>query len=116
MALVETDLRTLEDHFWIFPVDGEGRTRVEGIRPSEVLQAWTEDGKGLYVFERGTIPTQIVRVDIATGRRESWKVFVPADPAGVRGITNFEIARDGRRVAFNYQRVLCQLFLVEGLK
>jgi hypothetical protein len=82
----------------------------------EVLQSWTEDGKGLYVFKRGTLPTQIVRVDIATGRREPWQVFVPADPAGIRGITNFETTRDGRRVAFNYRRVLSQLFLVEGLK
>ena len=89
---------------------------MKGILPREVLQSWTEDGKGLYVFERGTLPTQIVRVDIATGRREPWKVFVPADPAGIRGITNFETTRDGRRVVFNYKRVLSQLFLVEGLK
>jgi len=116
MALFTTDPRTSEHTFWIFPVDGEGRTRVEGISPREVLQAWSEDGKGLYVFERGPVPTQIDRVDIATGRREPWKVFVPADPAGIPRLTNFETTRDGKRVVFNYRRVLSQLFLVEGLK
>jgi eukaryotic-like serine/threonine-protein kinase len=116
MALFLRDPKTSEVSFWIFPVDGEGRTRVSGIHPTEVLQAWSEDGQGLYVFERGTLPTRIDRVDIATGRREPWRVFVPADPAGIRGITNFEMTRDGKRVAFNYKRVLSQLLLVEGLK
>ena len=116
MALYATDTKTSEVTFWIFPVGGGERTPLKGILPKEVLQAWTEDGKGLYVFERGTVPTQIVRVDVITGRREPWNVFVPADPAGIRGITNFEITRDAKRVAFNYKRVLSQLFLVEGLK
>ena len=116
MALFTTDPKAPEDTFWIVPVEGKGKAQVKGILPREVLQSWTEDGKGLYVFERGTLPTQIVRVDIATGRREPWKEFVPTDPAGIRGITNFETTRDGRRVAFNYKRVLSQLFLVEGLK
>lgn len=100
---------------WVLSVAGERKTPVTGIQPRAVVVAWTADGKGLLVFERGTIPTQIVRVDVATGRREPWRTFASADPAGIRGIDTFEITPDGRLVAY-YQRVLSQLFLVEGLK
>ncbi len=116
MALWSRDSKTDLTRFMVFTTDGEERIPVTGVLPTEVLQAWTEDGRGLYVFDRTKIPVQITRVDIATGRREPWKKFVPADPAGIRGITNFEMTRDGKRVVFNYKRVLSQLYLVEGLK
>jgi hypothetical protein len=116
MALWSRDSKTDRTRFLVFQTDGEGQIPIAGILPTEVLQAWTEDGRGLYVFDRTKIPVQITRVDIPTGRREPWRKFVPADPAGIRGITNFEMTRDGKRVVFNYKRVLSQLYLVEGLK
>jgi hypothetical protein len=116
LALYNRDSKTAEITIWVFPIGGERGTQVSAIRSGERVCTWTQDGRGLYVFQREAIPNRIDRVDIATGHREPWKTFHPADPAGIGGITDFVLAPDGRHVVFNYKRVLTQLFLVEGLK
>jgi hypothetical protein len=117
MALYTVAEGATEPSFWIFSVGGEHGERLKGSHSNrEVLLGWSEDGQGVLVFERGTIPAQIIRVDVATGRRQPWRTFTPVDPAGVHGLDNFEMSRDGRFVIFNYRRTLSQLYLVEGLQ
>jgi len=63
-----------------------------------------------------TIPVQITRVDIASGRRELFKEIAPADPAGVISIPGIRFSKDGKSYAYSVGRVLSDLHVVDGLK
>jgi WD40 repeat protein len=93
---------------------GEGK-RVPGLDPAEIAFGWTGDGKSVYVY-RPAVPALVYRVDLATGHRELWKELNPPDPAGINFIRTPHISADGKAYAYNYNRVLSELFLVDGLK
>lgn len=75
---------------------------------------FTADGKNLLVRTR-TVPTQIFRVDIATGKHELWKEIAPADPAGVQSIVSLNLSADGKSYAYSVHRILSDLYVVDGL-
>ena len=52
----------------------------------------------------------------ATGKRELWKELTPPDPAGISTISPPRIAPDGKAYVYSYNRILSDLFLVEGVK
>ncbi|MGH9499802.1 MAG: protein kinase domain-containing protein [Terriglobales bacterium] len=93
---------------------GEGKP-VPGLNPAEVAFGWTGDGKSVYVY-RPAVPALIYRVELSTGHRELWKELNPPDPAGINFIRTPHISADGKAYAYNYNRVLSELFLVDGLK
>jgi len=78
---------------------------------------WSADGRFLYVWRGGEIPVRVDRLELATGRRESWKSVAPPDSTGVSWVSNLVIAPDGQSYAYYYQRVLADdLYVVEGAK
>jgi len=93
---------------------GEGRP-VPGLNPAEVAFGWTGDGKSVYVY-KPDVPAVVYAVDLATGQRKLWKTLAPIDPAGINFIRTPHISADGKSYAYNYNRVLSELFLVDGLK
>jgi eukaryotic-like serine/threonine-protein kinase len=93
---------------------GEGKP-VAGMNPGEVAFGWTGDGKSVYVY-RPAVPAVVYRVELSTGRRQLWKELNPPDPAGINFIRTPHISADGKAYAYNYNRVLSELFLVDGLK
>jgi sugar lactone lactonase YvrE len=62
------------------------------------------------------LPARVYRLDLASGRRETWKELMPGDLAGLGIVNAVAISRDGETVLFNYGRSLADLFLAEGLK
>jgi Tol biopolymer transport system component len=93
---------------------GEGKP-VPGLNPAEVAFGWTGDGKSVYVY-RPAVPALVYRLELSTGHRELWKELNPPDPAGINFIRTPHISADGKAYAYNYSRVLSELFLVDGLK
>jgi Tol biopolymer transport system component len=93
---------------------GEGKP-VPGLSPAEVAFGWTGDGKGVYVY-RPTVPAVVYRVELSSGHRQLWKELNPPDPAGINFIRTPHISADGKAYAYNYSRVLSDLYLVDGLK
>jgi hypothetical protein len=93
---------------------GEGKP-VPGLNPAEVAFGWTGDGKSVYVY-RPAVPALVYRVELSTGHRQLWKELNPPDPAGINFIRTPHISADGKAYAYNYNRVLSELFLVDGLK
>ena len=98
------------------------RWRVESRAPSrntkdlDFLQ-WAPDGKFLYAALTGSIPAKLVRVEVATGRREPWKSLAPPDLSGLIDIGTISITPDGRSYAYGYGRsATSDLYLIEGLK
>ncbi len=99
------------------PIEGD-----EPPQPIPILTSddrpirWTPMGNSLYVFRRGELPAQIMRLDLATGRKERVLELMPPDPAGVVEIVSVRLTPDAASYAYSYHRILSDLLLVEGLK
>jgi len=100
----------------LVPVDGGPAINVRGTQRGDILSGWTVDGRGLLLFNRDGLPARMVRLDLATGRRDPLLEFMPADPSGISGIQEIHMSRDNRSYTYNYVRRLSDLYLIEGLK
>jgi serine/threonine protein kinase/Tol biopolymer transport system component len=105
------------DHkVYTYPINGGEPRLVPGVLPAEAPTGWSSDGRSLFVFRYGEIPTQVVQVDVATGQRKPWKQLDPADAAGIDTINGVMMTPDAKGYVYGYIRTLCDLYLVEGLK
>jgi Tol biopolymer transport system component len=96
---------------------GEERVAdVAGSQPADRPVGWTEDGRSLWVFQRGRVPADIVRLDVEGGRRTAWKTLVPPDPAGVFSINDVRITPTGHAYFYSYRRILSELYVASGLR
>jgi Tol biopolymer transport system component len=100
----------------IWPVEGGASRAVPGSQADERPIAWSDDGKSLWLFRRGQVPTDVYRLEIATGRRQLWKTLLPPDAAGVYSIIEFRVTPTGHSYFYSYTRLLSQLFLATGVK
>jgi serine/threonine protein kinase/Tol biopolymer transport system component len=98
----------------LFPVDGSASRVVPGINPGQRFVQWSEDGKAIYVRSEG-MPISVSKVDLTTGKQTPVLRLMPADPAGVAGVTTVALSRDGKTYAYNYRRLLSELLVVDGL-
>jgi len=93
---------------------GEARP-IQGLGEGEIAFGWTGDGKGVYAY-RPSVPARVFQIDLQSGKRQLWKELSPPDPTGINYIRPPHISADGKAYAYNYNRVLSDLYLVEGLK
>jgi Tol biopolymer transport system component len=100
----------------LWPTGGGPSRQVPGSAPGDRPIAWTSDGRALWIFKRDQVPTDIYRLDIATGNRELWKSLVPPDAAGVYSINELQITPSGSAYFYSYRRVLSELYVVSGLR
>ena len=89
---------------------------VVDVQPGDIVSGWTADDRGLLVYNRDSLPARLWRLDIATGARRLLHELAPTDASGVMGIPTLVVAADGRSYAYNYTRVLDELFLIQGLE
>jgi Tol biopolymer transport system component len=106
------------DGYVLYPVDGGETQPIRGISPDDDLIQWSADGRFLYVRASGDSSLEFFRVNLANGRRESWKTIEPADPVGLIGIQPgaVHITPDGKSYAYSYWKTLTELYLVESLR
>jgi Tol biopolymer transport system component len=101
---------------WFFPID-EGEARpIPGLQRQDQLDGWSEDGRSIFVHNRAGLPCIVSRVDLATGKRTTWKQIAPADAAGVDSAGNIYLTPDAKSFVYSYVRTLSDLYVVEGLK
>jgi eukaryotic-like serine/threonine-protein kinase len=105
-----------DDRFYLYPIAGGEPTALPGLSGLDVPVRWSADGRSLFVYRRGVVPAKAYRVDVATGRAELWKELMPADAAGVTDIVAICPTPDGRSYVYSYNRLLSNLYIVEGLK
>ena len=99
-----------------FPIaGGEPQKAAFTLKRGESAMRFIDAGKGLLVRTRD-MPVQVSRVDVATGSRQPWKEISPSDPAGARSIPVLKFSADGKSYAYCVQRVLSDLYVVDGLK
>ncbi len=101
----------------LVPTGGGGEPRpVPGTGPSDLPFGWSADQRYLLAYRRDEVPARAFRIEAATGKRELWKQWAPADRAGVLSIADPQVAAGGRWYAYTYERLLSDLYLVEGLE
>src|SRR5207244_2333667 len=119
--LVSPDNRTVlaqrPDGEWsLSAVDGNSPpTPVAGHQGGDVAVQWAADGRAVFVgTSASVVPRRVIRLDLATGRREPWRNIGPTDLSGV-GVTgggsiSFPvITPDGRAYAYRYLQILSDL-------
>jgi hypothetical protein len=106
------------DGKWLFyPIDGGTPRPFSLLGAGDNPRQWSADGRFLYVARDGAGPSvAIERVNVTTGRRESWKTLVPSDPVGIEYLDPPVISPDGRGYCYSYARRHQELYVVEGLK
>jgi Tol biopolymer transport system component len=104
------------ESYAMYPVRGGQPRSLKGLSISDAVVNWSTDGKYLYVYRRGEVPARIYRAEIASGKRELFKVTSPTDIAGVEDVTSLYITRDGKSYAYTVPTLLSDLYLVNGLR
>jgi Tol biopolymer transport system component len=100
---------------YMYPLSGGEPTPVSGWSADEGTDQFSPDGRFLYVHRLSEVPINVLRLELATGRRTPWKTLMPADGAGVSQLAPI-ITPDASAYALSYVRTLSDLFLVDGLK
>ncbi|HET7452230.1 MAG TPA: protein kinase [Thermoanaerobaculia bacterium] len=105
------------DHqFALYPLDGGDPQPLPTLTPDDRPIRWTPMGNSLYVFRRGDLPSTVMQLDLATGRKERVLDLMPPDPAGIVEIVSVQLTPDAASYAYSYHRILSDLLLVGGLK
>ncbi|HVT59075.1 MAG TPA: protein kinase [Thermoanaerobaculia bacterium] len=101
----------------LWPIEGGAPRSLPGFEPNEdAAILFPADGRSLLVYRFREMPMPVVRIDLATGRRELWRRLAPPDPAGVVAIDGLNVSPDLRAYVYHYIRRQSDLYLVEGLK
>ncbi len=97
------------------PVSGGAPRKITQLQNGESMVRWSGDGRYLFLqqLEKDTI--NIVRFEIATGRREAWRTLKVPEP-GAEFTGDVALSADGKACAFSFQHDLANLYLVSGLK
>jgi eukaryotic-like serine/threonine-protein kinase len=96
-------------------VTGGSARAVAGLKPTDTVLRWSDDGHGVYVADTYIdAKLEILRVNLLTGERKLWKTIVT--PTGDTRIANPVITPDGKSYAYSHYRIAGDVYLVEGLK
>jgi eukaryotic-like serine/threonine-protein kinase len=101
---------------YVFPVGRGDPKPMPGAQLNEIPTSWTPDGKSVFMMATGQIPTEVSRLDLATGKRSPWKSIEPGDSAGINTIGRVQMSSDNKGYVYSYVRTLSDLYLVQGLK
>lgn len=99
----------------LYPVDGGPPKHIPGLEAAFQPAEWSEDGSALYGNYRGELPSNIYKIEIATGKRTAVQPLRPGAPAGVVMVGPLVVSRDGARFAYSYCQTLSVLYLISGL-
>jgi Tol biopolymer transport system component len=106
----------VDQRLTLYSTGGGEPAPLKGALPLDIAVRWTADGRGLYVARRIATPLPVDRLDIATGRREPFRSFGPADPAGLIGVGPVLLSADAKSYVYSYRRVLDDLYVVTGVR
>ena len=107
-----------DDQVAIIPAGGGRPESVAGLTPGDQPLRWGPDGRSLLVARQGALPAEVYRFDLAAGRkdRQPLRRILPADPAGVVAIGRVVLTPDARAYAYSYNRMIEELYVVDGLE
>jgi hypothetical protein len=104
------------DGTWaLYPLGGGAPVAVAGAGPDDTSLKFIDD-RSLFIAANGQMPVRVYRLDLATGKKTTFRDFEPSDKAGVSYVRNVVLSVDGSAYAYQYRRWLSNLFVATGLK
>ncbi len=103
----------LDEIVTVFPLAGGPPVALPDLGKGVVPAVWTTKGE-LWVRSLG-IPCRLLRYDIRTRRILEERTLAPSDATGVSRIPQVHLTPDGRTIAFDYERTLGYLYVLQGL-
>jgi Tol biopolymer transport system component len=100
---------------YLYPISGGEPTAIPGVDAGDRIAQFGVDGRSVYVYRQGEIPTKVYRVNVSTGRRELWRSLMPTDAGGVSEIGPLPTV-GGESYVYSYSRTVSDLYIVDGLK
>lgn len=100
----------------LYPISGGTVRRVPGASASWRVIGWIDTG--LLISEDPEAGGTVTRVDLQTGRRNTWAVITPPDPTGIMGLNlgTLVTTPDGRGYGYSWHRAISDLYLVAGMQ
>lgn len=89
---------------------------VPNLPPGFTPVQWSLEGSVVYGYRREESPTNVYRVNLATGQQTLMQELRPATAAGVVSIAPVAVSRDGSRFAYSYYQVFSVLYVISGLR
>ena len=98
----------------LYDLTGGASRPVPGVGVPWRVVGWIESG--LLVAENPAAAGTVERIDLATGRRDTWANIQPQDPAGIMSLTLSTLVTtpDGRGYGVTWHRATSDLYLVRG--
>jgi Tol biopolymer transport system component len=110
---------TEEGHMLLYPSISSGKPLKDfALESGENPVAWSPGGDFLYLAQMQERPITIVKLDVASGRRQPWKE-IPVSPLPGNSDTKIHclvLTPDGESYAYTYTNRASDLYLVQGLK
>jgi eukaryotic-like serine/threonine-protein kinase len=93
-----------------------GTSRViPGMETGDAVAGWSLDGQSLYVYRLKSLPFQIFRINLLTGKKERWKEITPSDATGVVS-SRILFTPDGKGYVYDVVHYTSSLYLCDGLR
>jgi hypothetical protein len=110
--------RSSDGTVWLqSPAGGEGRALPWKLPSDPFLETVRVSGDGsVLVVRQGSVPARLDRIEVASGRRATWRTLHPPDMTGAGHVWTTLLTPDGRGYAYTHGLFLQDLFLVEGLR
>lgn len=101
---------------WLYPLEGgDPHPFAAELAIGDNVIDWEKDGKSVLVMRPG-VPAKVLRMYLDSPRSEVLRTFAPSDPAGVVTVAGVRFSADRKSYAYNYFRILSDLYVVDGLK
>jgi Tol biopolymer transport system component len=100
----------------VFDTETQKVQVVAGVDTQDVLQAFTEDGQGLLVYSATPWQAQVLRVEVATGKRTMLQTVEPREKAGSVIPMRLAYAERSKTTVYSDARILGTLYVVDGLE
>jgi hypothetical protein len=108
--------RGIDRRLAMFAIGGGAPRPLAGAEGRDVPIVVSADGEWLYVQGARSLPAELARVNLRTGRREPVRALLPPDPAGTMEILRTVMTPDGRAYVYTFVRALSAVYVVDGLK
>jgi len=99
---------------WLYTVDHEEGRAIANTHHMIPIR-WI-DNHTVLAFRTGEMPGAVYEIDAISEKQRIRKQLVPGDRGGVSQLTSVASSPDGKTIAYSYQQVLYDLYVVEGLK
>lgn len=103
----------LDEMVTVLPLAGGPPVALPELGKGMVPAGWSAQGE-LWVRSLG-IPCRLLRYDILSRRTLEERDIAPSDATGVSRVPRIYLTPDGRTVAFDYERTLGYLYVLQGL-